>query len=156
MPLPLHLAFHVLLSVFAGVLAGRITKEWKYALLAALVGGVLVDLDHLLDYFLQFGFTFNLQQFLGGAQFSMSGKLYIFFHAWEYVPVFLVAYFFVKHVEAKAVLLGLALGLFLHLCADVVIDGMPFTAYSILCRMNEAFSLGDVTNSGCGSVPNFE
>lgn len=152
MPLPLHLAFHVFLSVFAGMLAGRITKEWKYALLAALVGGVLVDLDHLLDYFLQFGLTFNLQQFLSGAQFSTSGKLYIFFHAWEYVLIFSIVYFFVKHVKVKAVLLGLALGLFLHLCADVVIDGMPFTAYSISCRMNEAFSLGDVTNGGCDSL----
>lgn len=146
MPLSLHLGLHVLLSLAAGLIAVKITKEKICAIIAALLGGVLVDVDHFIDYFLQFGMRFDLASFIQGDQFSDSGKLYIFFHAWEYVIIFLAIYWFVKSNKAKALFLGLALGLFFHLCFDVVANDIPFTSYAFLYRLNKGFSLEELTN----------
>ena len=76
---------------------------WKYlfkninVFLIAFLGGVLIDLDHLFDYFLAFGAKFNLTYFAKGYQFLKSDKIYIPFHSWEIVIIcFLLFLFFLN------------------------------------------------------------
>lgn len=46
-----------------------------------LLGGVFVDIDHLIDYFFYFR-KFSFKNFLN-LKYLKSGKVYLFFHAWE-------------------------------------------------------------------------
>lgn len=66
--------------------------------------------------------------------------MYVLFHGWEYVIILAVAAIFVKSRLGKSIFLALALGLFLHLCADVAIDQVPAINYSVIYRTANGFS----------------
>lgn len=107
------------------------------------MGGVLIDLDHFIDYFLAFGFTFNLNYFIHGYQFLKSDKIYILFHGWEYVILLLTVSWLIKsNIKIKAAVLALALGMFFHLGIDAVTnEGAQFRTYSIIYRAKNNFDL---------------
>jgi len=141
MNLKLHLALHVLSALLAGFIVWRIWKKPLTSFVAGILGGVLVDLDHFFDYFLTFGFHFNLAYFNRGDQFLKSDRILVLFHAWEYVFILLVLVFMIKNRVWKSFLLALAIGLFFHLCLDVKIDHMPVKSYSIAYRLEHNFKI---------------
>lgn len=138
-PLPIHLSIHVILSLLVGLLVWIIWKKPALSFLGAILGGVLVDLDHFIDYFLAFGIHWNLEYFNNGYQFLKTDKIYIFFHGWEYVIILLLATILAKNKCFKTIFFSVALGLFFHLCADVLIDRMPPSSYSIVYRAENHF-----------------
>lgn len=141
MPLSLHLSIHVFLALLAGFIVWRIWKKPLISFFFALVSGVAVDFDHFIDYFLAFGWNFRLDYFKEGYQFLKSDKLYIFAHGWEYAIILVILVFLTRNYAWKSLCLGLALGLFFHLSADVLIDQMPIISYSILYRAKNNFAL---------------
>jgi len=141
MNLYLHLSIHVFLALLAAFIVWRIYRIPTWPLFAALFAGLAVDFDHLIDYYLAFGWDFNLYYFLKGLEFVKSNKIYTFFHGWEYVILFLVLWLISKHITVKAVFLSLALGLFFHLASDVVIDKVPVKSYSIIYKAKNNFEI---------------
>ena len=141
MDLALHITIHFVLSLIAGFVVWNFYKRASISVLAALAGGVLVDIDHLIDYFLAFGFDFKMDYFLSGYQFLRSGKIYILFHGWEYVVVLIVLASVVKNKFYKSVFLAVALGLFFHLSADSIINNIPAKSYWLTYRAENNFVL---------------
>jgi len=149
MNLFLHILIHILLGFLAGIISWQIYKKdlhahWQVFLVffSALASGVAVDLDHFIDYFLAFGFQFNFDYFLSGYQFLKSDKIYIFFHAWEYVVIFVILAVILRKILAKAIFFSLALGLFFHLSADCLLnEGMRQQAYSMVYRIKNNFDV---------------
>ncbi|NTW13967.1 MAG: hypothetical protein HGA31_02975 [Candidatus Moranbacteria bacterium] len=141
MSLPLHLLMHVFLSLVAGFVVWKIWNKPFVSFAAAVAGGVLIDLDHFIDYFLAFGFSFNPDYFTHGYQFLQSGKIYVLFHGWEYAIILLIGLFFVKRKPVlQSVFLALALGMLLHLCFDMFAnEGLMFKSYSVLYRIHNDF-----------------
>jgi hypothetical protein len=139
--LPIHLFIHFSLSLLAGIIVWRVWKKPFLVILAALCGGFLVDFDHFIDYFLAFGGNFNLYYFEKGFSFLKSGKMYTFFHGWEYVIILLLIAVFLNNKTAKIFFLALSLGLFFHLCADVIVDKMPIASYSIIHKAHNNFDI---------------
>jgi len=119
-------------------------KNFWASFLSAIIGGVLIDLDHFIDYFLVFGKNFRLDYFNNGYQFLKSGNLYIFFHAWEYAIILMLLVFTIKSKALKSVFLGLALGLLLHIGTDVVVDRIPPKTYLIINRIDKNFKLKEL------------
>lgn len=144
MSLFLHLLIHLMLAILAGFIVFRIWKKPVVSFLASLAGGVGVDFDHFIDYYLAFGKKWNMAYFQNGYQFLKSDKLYILFHGWEYVIILILAVFIMKNRVIRSIFLALALGLFFHLCADVVIDGLPVSSYSVINRARNNFSLEQI------------
>lgn len=144
-----HIVFrHITLSIFAGCLAWRFyfpanKSKLKISLLFAFISGVLIDLDHLIDYFLVFPY-FDFKLFMSAAVFSISGKNYVFFHAFEYVIILAVSTAFVKNRTVKMILSALLLGMLFHLGVDILF-GVPMQAYFITHRVFNHFDL-DNTN----------
>ena len=105
--LTLHLIFTLLLAWFFYKLKGG----WLWPALAIL-GGVFIDLDHLIDYFLYFGWTFDLKAFFKH-EYLASGRMYIIFHSVELAIL----------VWALALVLPWAIpvasGMTLHLIIDI-------------------------------------
>jgi hypothetical protein len=74
-----HVVFTLLLSWFFYYF----TERWTWAVITVF-GGILIDIDHFIDYFLHFGWKFNLEDFFESRQLA-SGKVFLFFHSWELV-----------------------------------------------------------------------
>ena len=141
-PLFIHLFIHFVLAASAGLLIGRYFNKAKLGIIAGIVGGVLIDLDHFLEYFFVFGFHFNPIYFLEGREFLVSNKILLIFHAWEYIPILLIiAWFLRRRKNAGIFLLALIFGGIVHLTADCVMNDYPLRNYSLIYRATKDFSV---------------
>lgn len=141
MNLFLHLSIHLTLGVVAGAIAYLATKRFWASMISGTLAGTLIDLDHFIEYFLAFGQSFNWTHFIKGFEYLESSKMRVVFHAWEYVIILLAAYFLLKNKVIRAVILGIALGLFLHMSADSLINSIPAKSYSIIYRISNDFEM---------------
>lgn len=143
MNLFLHLSAHVLTGVVAGYIVWRVWKNPFLAFLPSFAGGVLIDLDHFIDYFLAFGWQFRLEYFIKGYQFLASDKIYILFHGWEYAVLLAAIAWFIKfNIKLKAAVVALAFGMFFHLSIDAIAnEGAQLKTYSIIYRAKNNFDL---------------
>ncbi len=140
-PLPLHLFIHFSLAALIGYLVGRRFNRICLGIAFGIIGGFFIDLDHVLEYFLVYGFHFDLIYFLEGRQFLSSDKIHIWFHAWEYLPVLLLLSWFWRRQKAVLViLLALTAGAFVHLVSDCLINQYPPRNYSLIYRYMHDFS----------------
>lgn len=141
MSLFLHLSIHLTLGIVAGLIAWLITKRFWASIVPAVLAGTLIDLDHLIEYWLVFGWSFDSGHFIKGFEYLESAKMRVVFHGWEYVIILLAAYFLLKNRLAKTITLAIALGLFLHMGADSLINGIPPKSYSIIYRAANNFEM---------------
>lgn len=139
--LPLHLFIHLALAVLAGFLIGRHYNKVKLGLIAGVLGGFLIDFDHVLEYFFVFGLHFNFYQFLQGQQFLASNRIFLIFHAWEYIPLLLgLAWLLRRRRGVYVFLLALTLGGTVHLATDCLVNKFPPQNYSIIYRWSVNFA----------------
>ena len=117
---------HVLFALVSVFVVWKKTKSRKLALTTVLVA-ILVDVDHLVDYFSFYGFKFNLANFLEGKYFKVTQKAYVPFHAWEWVILLGII---AKNRGWKSYFTAIALGLFAHLVYDSISQS-SFLFYSI-------------------------
>ncbi|MDO8566245.1 MAG: hypothetical protein Q7S04_03620 [Candidatus Moranbacteria bacterium] len=143
MSLPIHLFIHFFFAFVAGGISWFFFGNPVLSFISGFLGGVLIDLDHLIDYFLAFGSRWNLSYFIRGYQFLKSDKVYVLFHGWEYVILLAIVVWAVGAQSSLGVaLFALGLGGLFHLIADTLINhGMSFRAYSILYRLVNKFEV---------------
>ncbi len=141
----MSLFVHLFLHVFTALLAGLVT--WFFfgnlllSFLGGILGGVLIDLDHLIDYFFAFRYRWKLSYFLKGYQFLKSDKIYILFHGWEYLIVIGGLYLIVDPYFQE-LFFAIGLGSLFHLVVDAFVNhGMTFRGYSFLYRLKRNFDL---------------
>ncbi|MFZ4632374.1 MAG: hypothetical protein ACOYL8_04220 [Patescibacteria group bacterium] len=147
LPLPLHLAIHLYLAVLSGYLAGKYFKNIPLGIIAGVMGGFFIDLDHVLEYLLVYNWHFNIIYFFQGRQFLSSDQIHLWFHAWEYIPFLLIfAYLFRKNNRIKIALLVIALSASVHLLTDSVINKVPPTFYTLTYRSGLDFSMKKLTS----------
>lgn len=141
MPLFIHLSIHLLVAILTGYFCGRLFKNVYLGVFVGILGGFLIDLDHVLEYFIVYGPTFNLQYFLQSRQFLVSDKIRLYFHAWEYFPILLIlAFIFRKKNNLKLIFFTFAMAGAIHLVSDVFINGYYFKYYSLIYRYQKNYS----------------
>jgi len=146
-PLPIHLSIHFILAVLAGFLVGRHYNKVKLGIIAGVIGGFFIDVDHILEYFFAFGPHFNVTYFIQGRQFLLSNRMILIFHAWEYAPILLLAAWLVRRRQSLSVfILTLTFGAMVHLVTDCVLNNYPPRNYSILYRASQGFSASRLLN----------
>lgn len=156
MHLLLHEIAHLIISLLIGFFVWRIYKKPLPAFIAALLGGFFIDLDHLFDYYLVFGLNFNLRYFLESDHFLLSKKIYVPFHAWEYVILFSIYYLNLvkrfKNTKIKiskyilSFLLALTLGIYSHLIIDTATNNIVLPGYSIIYRAINNYDAEKISN----------
>ena len=101
----------------------------------SIAGGIFIDIDHFIDYFLFFGPRFDLKCFLAH-EYQMSGRCYVFFHSWELLGLlWLFALPF-------AIVLPFAAGMTLHMLIDTFISHRSNPLYlSLIYRAVNRFRL---------------
>lgn len=137
-----HLLIHFIIAALSGILCSYIFKgPVLLGLLIGIMGGFLIDLDHVLEYFIVFGLKFNISSFFKSHQFLKSDKIYLVFHAFEYFSVLIVLSYFFRHNQFLSfVLITLAMSGLVHLLSDCVINNYPLKNYSIIYRASRNFS----------------
>lgn len=108
----MDLCAHVLLTGILSVAIYQGTRNGLYVAFFVL-GGILIDLDHFIDYFIFYKLNFKFGDFFGCA-YLVSGKVYVFFHSWELA----VLIFVMSIIVPSSLLLFLSLGLTVHLAID--------------------------------------
>lgn len=132
---------HLFFSLLAGSLVGFFCRNY-YSIPVAFLSGFFVDADHLIDYGIYKKFRkFNLSEFLSGKFFDKSGKVYVFFHGFEYVPVLIVMG--VVFSNLSWLFLSLGLSLFFHLCFDTIHNRTKRQSYFFTFRLINHFSHND-------------
>jgi len=127
----LDLSAHFLITLIFSVFIYLRYLDFKMVGLVFL-GGILIDLDHLFDYFLFFGWDFRLDKFLS-SYFLLSGKVYLPFHSWELI--FILSFFTLVYNSLWLSIFTLSLGL--HILTDHIQRKDPlfyFMLYRLFCN----------------------
>ena len=108
----------------------------------SLIFGVLVDLDHLIDYWYSEGrICFDTHTFLKTRYWQKSGRLFVFFHAFEYLPlVFLVWHAWKGRKWAVAATAAMSS----HVLADHMANELRPLGYFILYRLAHGFRAAEL------------
>lgn len=112
-----------------------------FVTIGAILGGFLVDADHLFDYILVFGTAFHPDYFFSGLMFGLSQKMYVPFHGWEWIILLGVFSYLMKNKLCKYFLVALAVGLLSHLVFDAHANHISFLGYSFIYRLLYNFDL---------------
>jgi len=110
---------HVAVSIGAGVVLGLLLRSW-IAGISCLLIGIFIDLDHLLDFWLNRGFSLRPSEFFDFCYRGTSRKFYDILHGWEFVPLIWLLTRFPRLEELGW---GLTTGYALHLLGDQLFNG---------------------------------
>lgn len=133
---------HVIASFSLGALVYLFTRSLAAAALC-LFSGVLVDIDHFLDYIINSGLKgFNLREMYWTCiklphqkEASKIKKVFLIFHAWEITILLWLAYFFSRNIYVMA----MAIGYTGHLVLDTAARAFHPIAYSLFYRIKRNF-----------------
>lgn len=108
-----------------------------WAALAYGVGAILIDTDHLVDYWRETGFNTNVGRFMRYFEERHPTHSWLCLHAWEWPLFFLAA---ALTLGAPAWAWGLALGAFGHLILDQRFNRLHRYAYWFSFRWSRGFN----------------
>jgi len=143
---------HVITSFALGAIFWFFTKSISASLLCFLTG-VLVDLDHIIEYPLHFDWrSFSAKNVYHASIHTRDGKgdyrykkLYIVFHSWEMVILFWALYAYTKNIYFLAFSLGYTSHMFLDTVGN---KGYP-ALYFLLGRIMNNFSTDKLMRKKC-------
>ena len=129
-PLP-----HIVASGIISAISIAYFRSVGYAAISFLAG-VLIDADHLIDYYLNHGFTFNIKKIYNSCLVLDLGKLYLVLHSYELVAFLWVSiYVFSLSMFWQAI----ALGLTQHIVLDQVTNPVLAFGYFFTYRAMNGF-----------------
>lgn len=147
-----HMGVHYLLAAGAFGAVFFLTKSFLWAALAFLIN-ILLDADHLFDYWLANGFDLDHKKFMNetvggnepGVYFRKSGKVVVLFHSWELLPLILAAAWAVNIPQLG---ISFVLGFVPHLLWDQITYAKKPLMYSFIFRAFHKFDLEKI----CGML----
>jgi len=112
------LSHHVAVSVGSGILLGAILRSWVAGVSCCLVG-VFIDLDHLLDFWIERGFSLSPGKFFDFCFHGTSRRFFDILHGYEFIPFMA----WITTLPASRDLgWGLTVGYTLHLLGDQIFN----------------------------------
>ena len=131
-----HVVLTLTLACFFYARTGRLT--WFFL---CIVGGILIDIDHLVDHFSFFGARFKIKDFIRQESFR-SGKAYVPFHSWELAGLLWLSSFWI------AWMIPVATGITGHLVIDQVVHREDPFFYFLIHRWRCRFQCVKLTDNG--------
>ena len=128
--------WHIFTSAILSLVMFRISGSF-HASLACFIAGTIIDIDHVLDYYLYSGrLTFNVSKISGF--YSRYGKVIILLHSYE---LLLIGAVFAYFLQAHVLFIGAAIGFVGHLLMDTAGYGMKAQSYFLSYRVYCGFGL---------------
>jgi hypothetical protein len=141
----IHEAIHLLSSLLLGFIISKKYNNYATTIIGVMLGGFLIDLDHLIDYFFAFGLNFRLDYFIKGYQFLHSDKIFVLLHSFELAIIILIISIILirklERVKIAVFLLSFSMALLFHLFYDVYANELPVKSYFLTYRYQNNFEL---------------
>lgn len=103
--------------------------------IACFAAGVFIDLDHFLDYAVNFAPRFGLRHFFECFKDRVFNRVIVFLHAWEWVALAIA----IACATWSGVAAGIAAGLLLHMALDQAFNRHNPCGYFISFRLANKF-----------------
>jgi hypothetical protein len=135
---------HALASTIISGILYSIFKSWGLAV-ASLISGIFVDLDHIVDYWIEHGLRLDLKQFFNyfdEKNFENRKKLFFIFHGWEWLIALLMI---AMLTDWNLWVTGLLAGYGQHIILDEIYNSSRYRlrpyvlGYSLLWRLKNGF-----------------
>ncbi|HEX6512911.1 MAG TPA: hypothetical protein VF157_11460 [Chloroflexota bacterium] len=127
---------HVAVSAGLGAIFWAKSRD-PWTMLISLAFGVLVDLDHFFDYWYSEGrLCFDLKTFLGTRYWKKSGRIFVFFHAFEYLPL---VFLFWQAYKGRRWAVAATAAMSSHLLADHLVNELRPLGYFLSYRAAHSF-----------------
>ncbi len=131
--------YHAIASIALSGILYLIFKSWAMAA-ACLITGIFIDLDYIVDYFTQCGFSLNIKKFIQFYDREPSLKMRLF-HGWEWLLLWGAAAWL---TNGNPWIVGTLIGFGQHLLLDKINFGEPFLSYSVLWRWKKRFRSAEI------------
>ncbi len=133
---------HIIASGVISVLVWAYFKSFGCAA-ASFAAGVLIDIDHILDYCVNIGFTLNARSVYDACLDMRLEKLYILFHSYELVALFWLAIYI---FSLSALWQAVAIGFTQHIILDRLTNPMKAHGYFLTYRIMNKFKTDSLLN----------
>tara|TARA_B100000315_G_C14484911_1_gene544710 strand:- start:268 stop:729 length:462 start_codon:yes stop_codon:yes gene_type:complete len=126
----MNLSQHIKLTIPLAVICYLITGSWK-SFLGLFIGGILIDVDHLLEFWHDHGFNLRIRDFFQAADKGRQTRHYIVFHSYELALALMVAAYFGIY---PSFFWAIATGILFHILLDYVniIGRLRYKWYSFI------------------------
>ncbi len=133
----MKLRSHVIASIIFSTLFFVVFKSWTIATVS-FFSGVLIDIDHVLDYFWEFRKRFRLEEFFSAYRNDKVFFSAIIFHSWELlIPLNIYAFF----ISGNLWVIGIAIGFTQHVVLDQIFNNPSGCMYFFFWRVKKGFNL---------------
>ncbi len=127
---------HILASGITGIVFAKLTNSWP-GTIACFLSGILIDLDHLLDYVInKKKMCWSVKKLENFCAQKEDGKIYFFLHSYELVAfLWLIVFCF----KLNAIWLGIVFGMSIHLLIDQLANPIYPLTYFLFYRFKLGF-----------------
>jgi len=126
---------HIIASGIISYMVYMVTNS-PLSALASFLAGVLIDLDHLIDYYLNYGLTYKIKEIYKAIEELQLPKVYVFLHSYE---VLVVLWGLIFLVPLNHVYFAIAIGMTQHMFFDQLCNPLKPKAYFLIYRIANGF-----------------
>lgn len=126
---------HVVGSLASGCVTGFASASIETGV-ACFFSGILIDVDHIIDYYNR-PRHHSFHDFMKTTAWGPQGRLYLFLHAWEYLPLIMLLSLY---GPLQTIARGVFWGILVHLVMDQYYNRAHPLTYFILFRWYCAFA----------------
>ncbi|MEW6086798.1 MAG: hypothetical protein AB1498_00590 [bacterium] len=138
----MKIKYHIAFSAFISGILHMVFKSWIFTFVSFL-SGILIDIDHFIDYLIEFNFRFDLKEFLHIYSEKLNVKTYICLHSWELLFILLMTAWLTGW---NLWITGTLIGFGQHILLDHFNKPYIKWLYSFLWRREKAFIIPSKTD----------
>ena len=128
---------HITISLFFSAFLYTISNSW-IIFSSSLISGVLIDIDHILDYFMAYGINIRIKQFFEVCHNLKIPRVRLIFHSWELLFLLSICAFVMRW---NPWIIGTIVGFTQHIVLDQIFNKPHKLTYFFFWRLKKDFSL---------------
>ena len=133
---------HIAVSAIFSIILYFIFKSLSLSI-AAFLSGFLIDLDHVLECYINYGRKFNIWRTIEACESFQLKKAYFFLHSYELVLIYSAL---ICWLGLGPVWYGIALGLALHIVLDSVFNSYHPNGLFFIARHKKNFEYSKIVD----------
>ncbi len=133
----MKLKSHIFASIIFSTLFFVIFKSWKISV-SSLLSGVLIDIDHIIDYYREHGINLRIKQFFEVCHNTKLIRVWLIFHSWELLALLSICAFLMSW---DPWIVGLTIGFTQHIILDQIFNKPDRLAYFFFWRLKNGFNV---------------
>ncbi len=132
----MKLRSHVIASTIFSILLFVVFKSWKVSL-SSFLSGVLIDCDHVLDYYCGLKQRFRLKELFNACHYKELLLRILILHSWE---LLFLLYIYVFFTGSNLWIVGIVIGFTQHVVLDQIFNSPGRLTYFFLWRLKNGFN----------------